>query len=131
MRAPCRKRPLRRTLDKNVNQYELDVLSEKVTYIGSPEHKDTPSFAGTPRPRADASICDRELSQDRERVQQWLECAVSSGCVGELKEGEFPRYVWYRDTEIVYEGRLVNRGNGEYKGYPLHENEWPEGWKQK
>ncbi len=131
MRAPCRKRPLRRTLDKNVNQYELDVLSEKVIYIGSPEHKDTPSFAGTPKPRADASICDRELSQDRERVQQWLECAVSSGCVGELKEGAFPRYVWYRDTDIVYEGRLVNRGNGEYKGYPLHEDEWPDGWKQK
>jgi len=39
MRAPHRKRPLRRTIDKNITQYELDALSEKVRYIGSPEHK--------------------------------------------------------------------------------------------
>ncbi len=129
MRTPHRKRPLRRTIDKNITQYELDALSEKVRYIGSPEHKDTPSFAGFPRPRADASICDRGLAQDRAKVQQWLECAVSAGCVGELREGAFPRYVWYRDADVVYEGRLVNRGKGEYKGYPLDKMEWPDGWK--
>ena len=27
----------------------------------------------------------------------------------------------------VYEGRLVNRGSGEYKGYLLDRSEWPEG----
>ena len=29
--------------------------------------------------------------------------------------------------QFVYEGRLVNWGNGEYKGYPLSDDEWPEG----
>ena len=27
----------------------------------------------------------------------------------------------------VFEGRLVNRENGEYKGYPLDRDEWPAG----
>jgi hypothetical protein len=28
---------------------------------------------------------------------------------------------------IVFEARLVNRGSGEYKGYPLESDEWPNG----
>ena len=27
----------------------------------------------------------------------------------------------------VFEGRLVNRGNGTYKGFPLLRSEWPKG----
>ena len=38
-----------------------------------------------------------------------------------------PRYVWYKHGVIVFEGRLVNRGNGLYKGYPLDSEEWPDG----
>lgn len=42
-------------------------------------------------------------------------------------EGDFPRYVWYKHGDTVFEGRLVNRETGEYKGYPLHGDEWPDG----
>ncbi len=42
-------------------------------------------------------------------------------------DGEFPRYVWYKRGDIAFEGRLVNRGNGSYKGYPLGRDEWPDG----
>ena len=42
-------------------------------------------------------------------------------------EGGFPRYVWYENDGTVFEGRLVNRGNGAYKGYPLYADEWPAG----
>ena len=41
---------------------DLDSLSEDVHYVGSPEHKDIPSFAGQPRLRADASCCPRNLA---------------------------------------------------------------------
>lgn len=34
--------------------------------------------------------------------------------------------MWYKLDNVVYEGRLVNRGLGDYKGYKLNENEWPE-----
>ena len=30
------------------------------------------------------------------------------------------------EAKIVYEARLVNQGNGQYKGYPLNPEEWPE-----
>ena len=38
-------------------------------------------------------------------------------------EAGFPRYVWYKDGGTVFEGRLVNRGSGSYKGYPLGDDE--------
>jgi hypothetical protein len=48
-----------------------------------------------------------------------------SGHVGAPWEGDFPRYVWHREADICYEGRLVNQVSGEYKGYPLESGEWP------
>ena len=60
-------------------------------------------------------------------VCQWLRAAIRRGATGALWEGGFPRYVWYKERGTVFEGRLVNRGTGSYKGYPLGENEWPDG----
>ena len=97
----------------------------RARYVGSPEHKDAPSFAGHPRPRADASICDQSLSQDE--VGEWLRHAIETGSYSSYWEGGFPRYVWYKRGEIVYEARLINREAGDYKGWPLHESEWPLG----
>jgi hypothetical protein len=57
---------------------------------------------------------------------RWLKKAIRSGYVSAHWEGDFPRYVWYREADVVYEGRLVNQGNGQYKGYPLNPWEWPE-----
>lgn len=100
-------------------------MAKKCSYVGSPEHKDVPSFAGFPRPRADASICDRRLQ--REEIDTWLRAAIEKGSFGEYWEGSFPRYVWYRHEQTVYEARLLNQENGQYKGYPLAEDEWPVG----
>lgn len=86
-----------------------------------------PSFAGQPRPRADASICPRDLTRDQAKVQAWLREAIRRGAVSELREGDYPRYVWFEDDGVVYEGRLVNKGKGEYKGYPLEPGEGPAG----
>lgn len=128
MRAPRRHRPLHRALATRApDSDQLEAVAKRVSYVGSPEHKDMPSFAGQPRPRADASICPRELTGDRDRVEAWLRDAIRKGAVGELMEGDFPRYAWYKDDRTVYEARLVNRGLGEYKGYPLEADEWPDG----
>ena len=105
---------------------DLDSLSENVCYVGSPEHKDIPSFAGQPRLRADASCCPRNLA-DVKTLTGWLRTAIKRGAVGPPWEGTFPRYVWYKHGDTVFEGRLVNRGSGSYKGYPLAGNEWPDG----
>lgn len=127
MRAPGRKRPQRRRIAKAIER-DLEAAASTARYIGSPEHKDTPSFAGHPRPRwADASICDRSLAEDQARVQQWLVAAIRRGTVSEDWEGDYPRYVWYKDGSTVFEGRLVNRTQGWYKGFPLKPTEWPPG----
>jgi len=128
MRAPKRKRPLKRSLIADPAADWL-TLFRSVSYIGSPEHKDTPSFAGHPRPRADASICSRSLARDQPTVKQWLQAAIQAGNYSEFFEGDFPRYVWYRDepNNITYEARLVNREQGCYKGYPLNASEVPTG----
>ena len=124
MRAPQRKRPRKRVIcvPPDINLYDV---SERATYVGSPEHKDVPSFAGQPRLRADASCCPREIT-DRNLVTGWLRAAIRRGATGAPWEGGFPRYVWYKDGGTVYEGRLVNRGRGTYKGYPLGDDEWPD-----
>lgn len=127
VRAPKRKRQPRRRLAGPQMGVDLDDIAQRASYIGSPEHKDTQSFAGQPRPRADASICDRLLAQEQPRVTDWLKTAIRRGAISSRLEGDFPRYVWHKEGDIVYEARLVNPGNGEYKGYPLNRIEWPDG----
>lgn len=94
-------------------------VAERCRHVGSPYHKDVPSFAGTTRaPRPDASICPRDLAQARELVEGWLRAAVLAGQHG-VWEQEFPRYIWYREGGIIYEARQGSPGSGEYHGYPL------------
>lgn len=106
---------------------DLASLARLARYVGSPEHKDTPSFAGHPRPRADATICDRSFIDRQKEIATWLRAALKRGAVGAPWEGAFPRYVWYRHGDTVYEGRLVNQEKGEYKGYALGADELPRG----
>lgn len=105
---------------------DLAQLADRASYVGSSEHKSFPSFAGPYNPRADASKCDPALADPAE-LTQWLREAIRAGQVSELWEGDFPRYVWCRQGEVVYEGRLVNQELGQYKGYPLEASEEPEG----
>src|ERR1044072_3664225 len=117
MRAPHRRRPPPRKIISSPPGVDLARVAERVAYVGSPEHKDSPSFAGHPRPRADAAICDRDLANAQTELTEWLRDAIRRGAVGGPWEGDFPRYVWRKQGKTVYEGRLVNRGLGHYKGF--------------
>ncbi len=104
---------------------DLRAVAERVRYVGSPEHKDTPSFAGSPRPRfGDASICDRSFANRQEDLTLWLREGIRGGHTGDWVGG-FPKYVWRRIEDRVFVARLVNSGNGDYKGYELERHEWP------
>lgn len=127
MRTPSRRRPLRRAITVAPDGVDLHAVAARVRYVGSAEHKSYPSFAGTPRLRvADATKCDPRFA-DPEPLTGWLATAIQSGQFGAPWEGGFPKYVWYWDDAVCYEGRLVNRGMGEYKGYALSPEEIPEG----
>ncbi len=107
---------------------DLEAIAAQANYVGSREHKDVRSYAGLPELRADASCCPRELASDASRVTDWLRVAIRQGFTGGPWEGQspaFPRYVWYKHNETVFEGRLVNCEQGQYKGYPLEKSEWP------
>lgn len=128
MRSINRQRNKRRQLLQGFDNETLFEISKKVSYVGSPEHKDwrNPLIdPQSPRLRSDASACPREIT-DRNAVTEWLRSAILSGQIGSPVEGEFPRYVWYRHNDTLYEGRLVNKESGQYKGYPLGEDEGPQ-----
>ena len=125
MRAPQRRRPRKRVISAPPG-VDLEAVAARVTYVGSPEHKDFPSFAGQPRLRADASRCPRWI-RDPDLVCGWLRDAIRKGATGGFWESGYPRYVWYTERGTCFEGRLVNRGDGSYKGYQLGKDEWPDG----
>lgn len=128
MRTPSRRRkaPARR-FGQPPNGVDLDAIASRAHYVGSPEHKDAPSFAGQPRPRADATICDRSFSGRLDDINRWLKAAIRAGQFSAYWDhGHFPRYVWHREGDVVFEARVVNAGSGAYKGFDLTRDEWPE-----
>jgi len=60
------------------------------------------------------------------QLTDWLRDAIRRGLTGEWV-GRFPKYAWRRVGNRVFEARLVNSGNGEYKGYELRSQQWPLG----
>ena len=125
MRAVRRKRPQPRDIHV-LPTVDLDLVAGLAVYVGSPEHRMFHVLRVSPRLRAHASCCPRNVA-DKAEILEWLRSAIRRGATGGPWEGDFPRYVWYKHDDTVFEGRLVNRGTGDYKGYPLDRDEWPEG----
>ncbi len=101
---------------------DLREVAERVDYVGSVEHKRHPSFAGHPRPRADATLCDPALN-DPGTLTKWVAEGVRAGQIGAPWEIDFPRYVWVQAEGKWYEARLTNPVLGQYKGYALGEDD--------
>lgn len=125
MRSPGRKRARPHDLAHDVDAEQLTTWSAAVTYVGSPEHKTYPSFAGQPRLRSDATPCPKHI-HDAQMVTAWLREGILAGHVSAHSDrGQFPRYVWSKIDDQWFEARLVNSEQGTYKGYPVMESEIP------
>ena len=109
---------MRRQLIAPPPGFDLGQVADEVEYVGSVEHKRYPSFAGQPRPRADATLCEPKF-KDAAVLTEWLASAVRAGQVGAPWEAGFPRYVWVWQDDQWFEARLVNQVLGQYKGYAL------------
>ncbi|MFO0061558.1 MAG: hypothetical protein ACK57O_11840, partial [Planctomyces sp.] len=119
VRAPDRKRQFLRVIQPPPPDVDMADVAARVSYTGSPEHKHAVTFAGNPRPRADATICDSSFAKRLAEIQLWLRAAIRMQCCGGPWENGFPRCVWYKAGDTVFQGRLVNRVSGQYKGWQL------------
>ena len=68
--------------------------------------------------RTSATLCPPELANRRDLVEEWLRDGVRSGRTGAWDVG-YPRRVWHREGDIVFEARQGSPGSGVYHGYPL------------
>ncbi len=127
MKSPGRKRPLSRRVAPETDPALLERCAESATYVGSPEHKSFPSFAGAPKLRSDATRCPTHL-KDADQITLWLREAIRAGNVSDLSpDSSFPRYVWAFHEGLWFEGRVTNAEQGWYKGYPLAAEKVPLG----
>jgi hypothetical protein len=120
VRTPSHRRSQRRSACQLPEGRDLSDLISGVRYVGSTEHKSYPSAAGQPALRSDATPCDHRIGTF-EDFEEWLRQGIADGRIGAPWEGSpgYPRYVWFEMTGVCYEGRLVNRVLGQYKGYGL------------
>ena len=118
MRRPKRRRdnPKARVVRPPPHGVDLDAVAKQVAYKSSDYHSTATRIR---RPRPDASKCPPEVSKDLERVERWLREAIAQGWTGVWDKG-FPRYVWRRVGDVIYEARQGSPGSGVYHGYPLY-----------
>jgi hypothetical protein len=95
-------------------------MAQEASYIVSTEHKT--HLTGPGRLLSDASKCPKELQL--EQVTDWLKMAIRKGDISATLD-LFPEYVWIRIEGQVFEARLSNSVLGQYKGYPILDNEAP------
>lgn len=118
------RRRVRRRLEINCRLQDeaLEAIADGAEYVGSAEHKTYPSPAGQPALRSDATPCD---PIDYDDINAALAEGIRRGCVSEVMEQGFPKYVWgWLDGEL-YEARHLNGVGGQYKGYRLESAEYP------
>ena len=121
MRKPAkvRENPKTRIVRAPPEGTNLAEIAERVKYVASTYHNATDPGH---RRRADATVCPKEVSKRQKRTQLWLRNAIRAGRTGTWRGG-FPRYVWHREGDVIYEARQGAPGSGEYHGYPLDPNQ--------
>lgn len=115
--------------NQNVYMPKLKEAGQRAVYAGSPYHRAAMSSLGgapTARRWPHASKCPPVWNQGSttHALREYIRAGRVSADWDE--EATFPRLVWHKDGETLYEARLSNRELGEYHAYPLEDRrEWP------
>ena len=133
------KRPERRPQRVALSPDERKALAARARYQGSGEHKDKRWWDGLPkakqlpgggvvrRGKQQTTLCPLTTDKDRDRATDWVRQAIANGqCKFHEADKEFPKKIWHRADGRLWFGLCVNQGNGEYKGWPIEEQEWRE-----
>jgi hypothetical protein len=112
-------------------------LIDNATYVGSAEHKQHRWWGGLPagyvgpsgratRPKKQlTTICSRTSEADRVMASGWVKAALRLGQLRYYEaDQDFPKRIWYRDDSgQLWFGFCVNSVQGQYKGWPIEEDE--------
>ncbi len=96
----------------------LERVAEACRYQGSGYHRTMPGRSGPPRSKPRGTKCPRHLQRQPEEVERLLREAIRAGHCGTF-EGGFPRRVWRRIGQTIFEARQGSPGSGEYHGFTL------------
>ncbi|WP_251922134.1 hypothetical protein [Salinibacter ruber] len=107
-------------------------IASDVDYVCHPAHKTYPLPGqggwGGSRPKASrTSFCPTEFKGEEDQLAEWVAEAIRKKAVSRNFSGDYPDEIWYKaDDGTVYKGRISNPGQGEYHGFPISEDEWPQ-----
>ena len=130
------KRPEGRPRRATLSACEREALAARARYAGSSEHKDKKWWGGLPsakqlpgggvgrRGKQHTTLCPLTTDADRDRATEWVRQAIANGQY-KFHEGdkEFPKKIWHRADGRIWFGLCFNQGSGEYKGWPVEEQE--------
>ena len=115
---------------------ERQALAARARYEGSGEHKDKRWWGGLPmakqlpggrvgRPgKQQTTVCPLTTDEDRKQATEWVRQAIINGQYKfHEADQEFPKKIWHRANGRIWYGLCLNAGNGEYKGWPIEEQE--------
>lgn len=134
MRKPAPVAKKTRPASQTLGSALLKSLASGAVYVGSVQHKDTPSFAGAPKPRGgakhvgsadespDCMLCPTRWAWQKDAATNLLQLAIERGQFHDDGSPGLPRYVWARDpvdSRIIYEARRLSTPATGYKAYPL------------
>ena len=130
------KRPPQRPQRTKLTNAQREELALEASYVGSPEHKNNRWWGGLPasqqlpggkvgRPRKQVTtICPLNSVEDKSRATEWVQSAIRAGQYKFLEaDKRFPRKIWFQADDRVWFGSCINSESGEYKGWPIDENE--------
>ena len=111
-------------------------LADRARYVGSPEHKDKRWWGGLPearqlrggrvgrRGKQTTTICPLTSDEDRDRATEWLRRAIRAAQYRFVEaDQDFPKKIWCHERDQTWLGLCVNTKSGEYKGWPIDEEE--------
>lgn len=130
------KRPAQGRAREPLSLAERRTLAARARYVGSPEHKVRRWWGGLPearqlpggavgrRGRQTTTVCPLTAEQDRAAATGWLREAIAAGQYRFVEsDRDFPKRVWFRARGGVWCGYCVNPSAGDYKGWPIDEDE--------
>lgn len=130
------KRPVQRAMRKPMTLAERRDLAARARNVGSPEHKVRRWWGGLPRARQlpggqvgrrgqqTTTVCPLSTEEDRTLATKWLRMAILAAQYRFVEaDQDFPKRVWFEVRGRVWCGYCVNPFAGDYKGWPIDEDE--------